>query len=375
MERRRFLQGALAAAGAMALKPEALAAATGGNPSSASRAADKIDCYCHFSTMAAIDYLEAAGGPRPHVFRSLFANTPTLIDADKRLRLMDRCGISRSVLVPLPWIETSPAVFADPRKCARAARIMNEALAKTAAGRPDRFSTVALLPSTNSDIMIEEMSWAVKQMGFTGGMIACGPTVKRLDHPDYEPLWAAAVSLDVPIWLHPSRPPVYPDYVDEKVSQYQIWQTLSWLMDSSAAMVRLVFAGVYDRHPDLKLIIHHHGALIPLFAQRMQYGWDYFEKSTGRKQPTAISRPYIDHFRKFYCDTATQGHEPALLDVAGRFFGPDRLLYGSDAPMDATGGEAFTMDAATSVEAMTVSADDKKRIYRNNALKLLKLKA
>jgi predicted TIM-barrel fold metal-dependent hydrolase len=375
MDRRIFLKGSLAAMGAMALEPERLLAASGADVAAAAQAADKIDCYCHFSSMKVIDYLEEAGGSRPHVFRSLFANTPALIDADRRLALMDRCGISRSVLVPLPWIETSPAVFADPQKCARAAGIMNETLARIASGHPDRFSPVALLPATNSGIMITELERTVKQMGFAGGMVACGPTVKRLDHPDYEPLWAEAVRLDVPIWIHPSRPPVYPDYTDEKVSQYQIWQTLSWLMDSSAAMVRLVFAGVYDRHPDLKLVIHHHGALVPLFAQRMQYGWDYFEQSTGRKQPTAVSRPYIDHFRKFYCDTATQGHEPSLLDIACHFFGAGRLLYGSDAPMDATGGEAFTRDAATSVAAMTVSAADKRRIFRDNAIRLLKLKA
>ena len=205
-------------------------------------------------------------------------------------------------------------------------------------------------------------------------MVAFGPTVKRPDHGDYEKLWGAAVRMDVPIWMHPSRPPVYPDYIDEHVSKYQVWQTLSWLMDSSTAMVRIVFAGVFDRYPDLKLVVHHHGALVPLFAKRMQYGWDYFEESTGKKQVTSISRPYIDHFRKFYCDTATQGHEPALLEMAYRFFGSDRILFGSDAPMDAAGGRAFTLDAASSVEAMAIPEENKQHIYRDNALKLLKLK-
>ncbi len=374
MDRRKFLKGSLAAAGVLTLQPDAVLAAAQKEHAAAAQAADKIDCYCHFSSMKVIDYLEEAGGAKPHVFRSLFSNTPALIDRDERLRLMDHCGISRSVLVPLPWIETSPAVYADPQKCSRAARIMNEELARLTAQRPDRFSAVALLPATNSDIMLEELDYAVKQLRFAGGMVAFGPTLKRPDHSDYEPLWAAATRLDVPIWMHPSRPPVYPDYIDEQVSKYQVWQTLSWLMDSSTAMVRIVFAGVFDRHPDLKLIVHHHGALVPLFAKRMQYGWDYFEESTGEKQPTTISRPYIQHFRKFYCDTATQGHEPALLEMACRFFGSERLLFGSDAPMDATGGMAFTRDAASSVEAMAVSKAEKDRIYRDNAMRLLKLK-
>lgn len=374
MDRREFLKGSMLTVGALAMGPGQTFAATEKKASSPTQAVEKIDFYCHFSSLNVIDYLEEAGGQKPHVFRGLFSNTPTLIDIDKRLRLMDDCGISRSVLVPLPWIETSPAVYADPGKCALAARLMNEDLARVTARRSDRFYAVALLPATNAEIMLAELDYAVKALGFAGGFVVFGPTVKQPDHPDCERLWEAATRLDVPIWMHPSRPPLYPDYVNEKGSKFQVWQTLSWLMDSSTAMVRIVFAGVFDRHPNLKLVVHHHGALVPLFAKRMQYGWDYFEESTGEKQATSISRPYIDHFRKFYCDTATQGHEPGLLETACRFFGCERVLFGSDAPMDATGGKAFTRDAASSVEAMTLSAADKKRIFRDNAMKLLKLK-
>jgi predicted TIM-barrel fold metal-dependent hydrolase len=372
MDRRKFLQGLMLAMGALAARPDRAAAAKEENPSQAAPGAGMIDFYCHFSSMRVIDYMEQAGGGRPHIFRKLFSNTPTLVDVDKRLRLMDDCGVSRSVLVPLPWIETSPAVYNDPKKCAVAARTMNEDLARIAAGYPDRFSAVALLPATNADIMCAELDYGVKHFGLAGGVVAFGPTLKRPDHPDYERLWAHAARLDVPIWLHPSRPPDYPDYIDERVSRFQVWQTLSWLMDSSVAMVRIVFSGVFDRYPDLKLVVHHHGALVPIFARRMQYGWDYFEASTGERQATSISRPYIDHFRKFYCDTATQGHEPRLVETALRFFGPDRVLFGSDAPMDATGGLAFTRDAASSVAAMDAPKADKDRVYRGNALRLLR---
>ncbi len=334
---------------------------------------DKIDFYCHFSTMGIIDYLEAVGGPKPHVFRSLFANTPTLIDPEQRLRLMDDFGVLRSVLVPLPWLETAPAVHADPQKCLQAARLLNDELAQVAARRRDRFSAVAVLPTTHPEIMLAELNRAVKELQMAGGMFVTGPTVKRPDHPDYEFLYAEASRLDVPLWIHPSRPPFYPDYLDEKESKFQIWQTLSWLQDSSAAMVRIVFAGVLDRHPDLKLIIHHHGALVPLFAQRMQYGWDYFEQNTGVKQLTTISRPYIEHFKKFYCDTATQGKEPKLLEMTAAFFGTDRVLFGSDAPMDASAGRSFTADAIASVAEMDAPEEDKARIFRGNALRLLKL--
>ena len=138
-------------------------------------------------------------------------------------------------------------------------------------------------------------------------------------------------------------------------------------------MVRIVFAGVFERYPDLKLIIHHHGALVPLYAQRMQYGWDYFEQNTGQNQPTTISKPYIEHFKKFYCDTATQGNQPKLLEIACDFFGPERVLFGSDAPMDATAGRAFTGDGIASVAGMRISEKNRQAIFRGNAHKLLQL--
>lgn len=238
--------------------------------------------------------------------------------------------------------------------------------------RTDRFVGVALLPTTNSEVMIAEFERSIRILKLAGGFFVVGPTVKPPDHPDYEPLFRKAVELDVPLWIHPSRPPIYPDYIGEKVSQYHVWQTLSWLLDSSTAMVRLVFSGVFERYPDLKLIIHHHGALIPLFDERMQYGWDNFEQKTGEKERTTIPRPYIHHFKKFYCDTATQGYKPLLLKMACDFFGPDHILFGSDAPMDATNGRAFTMDARKSVEEMGLNKENRQKIFSKNFMRLLR---
>ncbi|NWG04522.1 MAG: amidohydrolase [Syntrophaceae bacterium] len=373
MQRRDFLKKALFASGLAGIgwfPPSPVSGQT-----KKERALEKeyrIDAYCHFSIMRIIDFLEKASNVYPHVFRSLFANTPTLIDVEKRLTLMDRCGIDLSVLVPLPWLETTPAVHADPKLCAEAARLFNDEMAITVSKRPDRFLGVALVPTTHPEIMVAEFERAVRTLKLVGGFFVVGPTVKPPDHPHYEFLYQKAVELNVPLWIHPSRPPDYPDYVGEKISQYQVWQTLSWLLDSSTAMIRLVFNGVFERYPDLKLIIHHHGALVPLFAKRMQYGWDYFEQNTGKKQPTPISHPYIDHFKKFYCDTATQGDEPLLLKMTYDFFGPDHLLFGSDAPMDPTDGKAFTLDARQSVEGLGLGKADSKKIFSQNILRLLK---
>ncbi len=82
----------------------------------------------------------------------------------------------------------------------------------------------------------------------------------------------------------------------------------------------------------------------------------------------------MDHFKHFYCDTATQGFDPLLLEIAVNFFGPDKILFGTDCPMDATSGDAFTMDARASLEALDTSKENLKKIYSGNIARLIGLK-
>ena len=323
--------------------------------------------------MSIIDFLEKASNGQPHIFRNLFANTPTLIGADSRLALMDACGIDLSILVPLPWLEATPPVYANPRLCAQAARLFNDELAAIVNKRPDRFAGVALLPTTNPEIMVTEFERAVRTLKLAGGFFVVGPTVKQPDHADYEHLYRKAAELDVPLWLHPSRPPDYPDYKGEEGSRYQVWQTLSWLLDSSHGHGETGLQR--NLRKASRLEVDHPPPWGPrpfVCKTNAVWFWEYFEQNTGIKQPTSISRPYIDHFKKFYCDTATQGHEPLLLKMACDFFGPDHVLFGSDAPMDSTGGKAFTMDARTSLEGMGLAKADRQKIYNRNILHLLK---
>jgi len=347
----------------------------------------RIDSYCHWSSLEILDVLEAAV-PIPnfqHVFRALFENNPPLIDVSARLELMDKMHIDHSVLIPLPWIESVPLNFIDAAVALDAAQTLNDQMADIVSTYPDKFSAVALLPVLRSkEDMLNEFERCVNDLGMVGGFYVCAYVAKPPDHPDLfdpesdETLYGKAVELDVPLWLHPAKPPILGDYAGEDVpggpgSMYNIFQALSWLLDSSVATVRMVFAGVFDKHPDLKVIIHHHGALIPSYAERMIYGWEFFEKNNGVPTSDTIEKPYIDHFKKFYCDTATQGFSPDLLKRAIDFFGVDRVLFGTDAPMDATSGEIFIQTARDSVEALNLHMPDMRKIFSENIQGLINL--
>lgn len=221
---------------------------------------------------------------------------------------------------------------------------------------PNRFAGVAMIPTTNADIMISELERSVKELKLIGGAIGAGPSLKPLDHPDYDKLFAKASELDVPIWIHPARSSKLPDYLEEESgSKYQYFQGFGWLSDSTLAMHRIVFSGVFDRYPNLRIIIHHHGAMIPYFAGRIDIGVEFFEANAGVNYNAPISAPYLDHYKKFYVDTATQYYNPDALEMAVKFFGVARVLFGSDAPMDKSGGADMTRNADESVKSLQIN--------------------
>jgi uncharacterized protein len=331
----------------------------------------RIDVHTHFSPTRFLEFAEKAEG-RPFGLSPLYKSLPALTSIQRRIDLLDHNEIDINVLVPVPWIEGFHKICADPVLAAQAARLMNDELAAVIATHPKRFRGVAILPVVDPEAMIVELHRAVTQLGFVGAYLAVSPTAKRLDHPDFEQLYKTLVELDVTLWLHPSRPPFIPDYNDEKLSQYYEWQLVGWPYDTTSAMFRIVFSGVFDRYPTIRIMTHHHGAFVPLLAPRLSSNWPILE-TVGLPMPTKISKPYIEHFRKFYCDTAASGFAPKALELAVDFFGPERVLFGSDAPFDVQDGQIFISETLRSIDSMAVTPETRTAMLSENAIRLLKL--
>jgi aminocarboxymuconate-semialdehyde decarboxylase len=330
----------------------------------------RIDAHTHFSSLKYLDALEKQQG-RPFALSEMYRQKPALTDPKARLNLLDRTEVDIHVLVPVPWLEAFPRVATDRTLAPQLARLMNDELAAVVANRPTRFRGVAVLPTVDPDAMVTELHRAVKELGFLGAYLAVGPTAKRMDHPHMEPLFRAIVELDATLWLHPSRPPL-PDHADETVSKYYDWLAIGWPHDTTSAMFRLVFSGVFDRYPTIRIVTHHHGGFVPYYAPRMTGVWDAAEE-TGPALDTKITKPYIDHFRKFYCDTACNEFAPKALELAVDFFGFERTVYGSDSPFGPDDGQHFTREALRSIEAMRISADARKAILFGTASRILNI--
>jgi predicted TIM-barrel fold metal-dependent hydrolase len=301
-------------------------------------------------------------------------NIPMLADLDVRFQVMDRFGEYEQVLsLPTPPIE----VFASPADAVDLAQAANDGMAELVRTYPDRFTGfVAALPLNDPDAAVGELQRAVEQLGARGFQIFSNIRGTPISSPEFLPLFEAMAGYDLPIWLHPFRGADFSDYQTEARSQYEIWWTFGWPYDTSVAMARLVFAGYFDRFPNLKIITHHMGAMAPYFEGRIGPGWDQLGARTSDVDYAAVlkklaKRP-LDYFRMFYADTALFGAYDAT--VCGlRFFGADHVVFASDAPFDPEKGPMYIRETIAIVDRLPVTDDERERIYWRNAAALLKL--
>src|SRR5439155_948448 len=201
-----------------------------------------------------------------------------LVDLEQRFRIMDRYeGYVQVLTLASPPIEA----LAGPDVTPELARLANDGMAELVANHPDRFpGFVASLPMNNPDASLREIDRAIDTLGATGVQIFSNVNGRPLDGPEWEPLFDRMAARRLPIWLHPARPAAFADYPGEKRSRYDIWWAFGWPYETTAAMARLVFAGLFDRHPDLAIITHHMGAMLPYFEGRAGGGLDQLGSRT-----------------------------------------------------------------------------------------------
>ena len=299
---------------------------------------------------------------------------PMLVNLDARFQAMDRFGDYRQILsLASPPIEQ----LAGPEIAPGLAGLANNGMAECCAKYPERFPAfVASLPMNNPEAAVDELHRAIGELDARGVQVYSNVSGKPLDGPEYGPLFEAMAAYDLPIWLHPARGPNVADYAGEDTSLYEIWWTFGWPYDTSVAMARLVFSGLFDRLPGIKIITHHMGAMIPYFEGRVGPGCDQLGKRTVDKDYGALldslrQRPY-DYFKMFYADTALFGAAAATrcgLD----FFGADKVLFASDSPFDPEGGTMYIRETIEIVDELDISDADRHKIYHGNAVELLKL--
>lgn len=326
-----------------------------------------VDIYTHVLPAELAAYFSRAGGAYAGLLKRLMS-VRELHDFDARFRRMDEIEDYRQIIaLGNPPLE----VFMKPGEGAEVARISNDAMAELVRRHPDRFPAfVAGVPMQDMTATMDELKRAVESLGARGVQIYTNINGRPLDDPEYEPLFAAMESYDLPIWLHPCRTPETTDYASEKKSRFELWWCFGWPYETSLAMTRLVLTGLFDRHSNLKIITHHLGGMIPYYDKRIERGLAVLGSRTKdedySKVLSSLKRPFMDYFHLFYADTALFGGGNGL-GCGLNFFGTNNVVFSTDAPFGPI------QDTCQAVESLEIDETSREAIFHGNAEGLLRM--
>ena len=305
-----------------------------------------IDIYCH--------YLSKLVGERVKV------DFPVqTADPEVRLRVMQKYDIDMQAISLPPSILNRLGVE-DAAEISRLANDDNYVLCKT---YPKRFLNICAVSLQDMQSALREIDRSVNELDCRGITVATNQKGKGLDSAEFYPFYEKVIEYDLPIFLHPSNWESYP-----LVDMQQGWRMMhifGWPFDTTQAVWRLIFGGILDRYPSLKIITHHLGAMFPFFVRRVEENFNIYLKDS---LPRHISK----YWANLYGDTALDGTQAAYA-CGYAFFGPNRMMYGTDYPFGAEAGEDFVRSNLMGVKSMDIPLNEVSKILGLNAKEILKI--
>lgn len=326
-----------------------------------------IDIHCHVMSLESEalvrpfftpdkDPFFRYSGPASEAYnRKHFAEiVPKLSRPEERLRDMDRMGVDVQAISIAP---PQYYYWTEPDLGARVARIQNDDLAAIVERHPDRFVGLGTLPLQDVEASLRELDRVVDELGFRGVEICTSVNGSDFDDPRFEPLFSRFQELDLLVVMHPNG-----FSHGERLAAYYLINTVGMPLDSTVSISRLIFGGVLERYPDLKICVVHGGGYLPFYPARFDHA--YRARDDCREN---ISRPPSTYLRQLYFDTVVFDPEDLGLLIAR--YGSDHVLLGSDYPYDMQ--ESDPVGFVNRVEGL----EDKERaaVLGGNAARLLKL--
>lgn len=329
----------------------------------------KIDFEAHFYTEDYIQAMYANDGyprfkdnPQTNKRRLWYAAdvgqpfADFLLDAlldlgERRLARMDACGIDRQILsLSAPGIEQlEPEIGTD------LSRKANDALAAVIEKNPDRFSGYAALAPKDPQAAARELERAVKELGFVGWNTHSNFGDSYLDEDPYQPILEMAASLEVPIYLHPTVPAI----PSTRTYGFALaGAPFGFGFETALCMMRLIYSGVFDRHPNLTVILGHLGEALPFLFTRID--WAYVRPFDPEARPQLEKKPAEYLKSNVFVTTSGNYYQPAFMCTA-EAWGIDRILLGTDYPYE------DPEECMQFLENLPISQTEKEKIYYRNA--------
>lgn len=305
----------------------------------------------------------AASGHVLDIMNGLAAVAPlaALWDLDARFRAMDEVEDYVQVLTMcIPPVEE----VAQGQAGADLAALANDGMAQLVAKHPDRFKGFAAsLLMSEPDAALTEIDRATGQLGAFGIQLFTNVNGHALDEPRFEPVFARMAELDKPIWVHGWRNPARADYAGEEESRYGLWL---WPYEMGMFTARMVLSGIFERHPNVRILTHHSGGMTAAFARRVGGGIQFQPgQEAERARLAAFKEHPAEHIKRFYADTT--GQSPIAINGALRFFGIQQVLMGTDFPWNQPAAHMAVLDQ------LGLAEPDRELLLAGNAARVLGL--
>jgi len=272
---------------------------------------------------------------------------PEMFDPDHLIREMDRKGIDISVLS----MNTPSVYIFGERQRLELAQRLNDSMVKRAQRKPDRIRGFATLPLPDVDASMRELERIADAPGIVGIGVGSNFDGVALDDPRLEPVWARISSLGLPVSEHP----MLPTFADH-LPGYALPIRVGFPFDTTLCVTRMIYGGVFERHPELRFIVPHTGSAFIGLLERLDHGFHLFHEC--REHITEL--PSVFARKNLYYDTCS--FAKSFIEMALREMGEDRFLFGTDYP--------YIVSDPSYIEALNLSHDQKQKIFSGNAVRL-----
>ena len=280
-----------------------------------------------------------------------FGVTPAMTDVAKRIEDMDRVGIDVEVVS----LSTPNVFFTDAEHQPAVARMMNDSYAELIARHPKRFKGFASIPMDAPDAALDELHRAIDTLKLNGVILLSNIGGKPLTSPEYRPFFEEANRMKLCIFLHPMLPAH-----SDAFREYVLGPIIGFPFDTSLAVARMCYDGMFEELPDIRWIIGHLGGAIPYLMERMDNGFRDF--ADCRVKIDKLPSVYL---KRLYYDTVS--FSPYTLKMVRDMVGAEHMVMGSDYPH-----LLGSIDrAVSSIEALEIDEGDKSEIFYRTALSIL----
>ncbi|MDA4129170.1 MAG: amidohydrolase [Thaumarchaeota archaeon] len=335
-----------------------------------------IDAWTHITPPGYFDRISQLKVPRVQTevsrMRPIQESKPHFTNKHKRIEDLDRYSFAMQVTMIQPNLDPTSLDLTNEQEL-ELAKLANDELAQIMDSSNGRIFALGVVPlNATDDRYVEEMRRAIRDLGLKGFMVMTN--LKGTPVDQFEPLWAEAERLGAVVYLHPVDPVNFVGRPYE--DQYDLAHVFGWPFETSLVLPRLIFSGIMEKYPTLKIVAHHLGGMIPFFSGRIRESYSERASSSRMAEEKAglrkrLSKPVWEYFKQFYYDTAVAS--ASAIKCGFENFSSKNLVFSTDYPWGEDGGRARLASYPKLIQDLNLPPQEQSEIFEENIRRLIKI--